>query len=96
MDFKVLYTEPALADLEAIMDWSWAKHPEITERFANSILDHVDLLKNFPRMGTLVRGYPGVRRFLHSPFHVYYRIHETGRVVEILHFWHSSRKIPGL
>jgi plasmid stabilization system protein ParE len=94
VDFQVLYTKPALADLEEVMRWSWQNHPGITERFADALLNHVDLLGDFPHLGTPVRGYPGVRRLQHSPFHVYYRVLEESRRVEILHLWHGSRKGP--
>ena len=96
MDFEIFYTEPALADLEEILAWSWGQHPTTTERFANSLLNHVDLLSSFPYLGTRVRGYPGVRRLSHSPLCVYYRVHEDLRLVEILHFWHGARTAPKL
>lgn len=94
MDFEIFYTEPALADLEEILAWSWAHHPATTERFANSLLNHVDLLSTFPYLGTRVRGYAGVRRLSHSPLGAYYRIHEDLRLIEILHFWHGARIAP--
>jgi plasmid stabilization system protein ParE len=94
VDFKVLYTEGALADLADIFARSWEEHPGTTERFASSLLNHVDLLKTFPRMGGPVSGYPGVRRLTHSPLQVFYRLDEPRRVVEILYFWHGARKSP--
>ena len=96
MDFKVLYTEPALADLKAVLGWSWEKHPGTSQQFADSLLNHIDLLKDFPYLGTPVKGYPGVRRLLHSPLQVYYRIHEEKGVIEILHLWHAAREEPEL
>lgn len=96
MDFQVLYTEPALRELEEIFTWSWERYPETTERFGLSLLNHIDLLKSFPQLGTPVKSFPGVRRLLHSPLHVYYRVLPEQKRVEILHFWHSSRKPPRL
>lgn len=94
MDFKVFYTQAALADLEAIMEWSWEKHKGTSERFAKALLSHVDLLKNFPYLGVPIKEFTGVRRLLHSPIHVYYRIDETRKFIEVLHFWHSARQQP--
>ena len=94
MDFQVLYTEPALADLEEILARSWDQHPGSTARFGLALLNHADLLKSFPRLGTPVRGFPGVRRLLHSPLHVYYRVLPDQMRIEILHFWHASRRPP--
>jgi plasmid stabilization system protein ParE len=54
LDFQVRITEEALAGLEEIIDYSWAKFPGLTERFANALLNHVDLLKSFPYIGSPV------------------------------------------
>ena len=96
MALKILYHEDSLADLEEIFAWSREKHPETTERFANDLFDHIDLLQSFPNTGTRVKGHPRIRRLLHSPLYIYYRVDENRAVVEILHFWHSSRKDPRL
>jgi plasmid stabilization system protein ParE len=96
VDFQVLYTEPALADLEEVMRWSWQNHPETTERFANALLNHVDLLKDFPYLGAPLRGYQETRRLLHSPLHVYYQVVLESRKVDVLHFWHKARRDPRL
>lgn len=94
MDFQLLFTEPALAELEEMLSWSWQNHAESTERFANALLNHVDLLKDFPYLGATVRGHPGVRRLQHSPLHVYYKVVLEARRVEVLHFWHRARRYP--
>jgi len=74
--------------------WSWKNHP--AERFANSLLNHVDLLKEFAYLGKPVRGYAGVRRLLHPPLHIYYKVVPESRRVEILHIWHGARRDPQL
>ena len=94
MAFKVLYHEDALADLEEIFEWSKDKHPETTEQFAIDLFDHIDLLQALPYIGAPIRGYPHLRRLLHSPLYVYYRLDEDRKAIEILHFRHSSRKDP--
>ena len=63
-------------------------------RFGNALLDHVDLLTRFPRMGSTIRKRSRVRKLLHSPILVYYQIREDKRLVEVLHFRHGSRKSP--
>jgi plasmid stabilization system protein ParE len=94
MAFKVLYHEDALADLEEIFEWSREKHPETTEQFADDLFDHIELLQALPYIGTPIKGHPQLRRLLHSPLYVYYRLDEHRGAIEILHFWHSSRKEP--
>ena len=94
MDFKVFYTQTALADLEAVMEWSWDRHRETSERFAKALLNHVDLLQNFPYLGIPMKDFSGVRRLHYSPIHVYYRIDESRKMIEVLHFWHAARQRP--
>jgi plasmid stabilization system protein ParE len=92
--YKILFTEDALADLEIILDYICADNPGAAERFGTALLNHVEILQNFPRLGVPVRGRPGVRKILHSPVRVYYRLYEDKRLIEILHFWHAARKDP--
>ena len=94
MDFQVLYTKSALADLEELIGRSWQEYPGTTQRFGTALLNHVDLLKTFPRLGTPAEDYPGVRRMLHSPLYIYYRVLPETKRIDILHFWHVSRRPP--
>jgi plasmid stabilization system protein ParE len=96
MAFKILYHEEALADLKETFHWSREKHPQTTEQFANDLFDRIELLAALPYIGTALKGYPHVRRLLHSPLYVYYRLNENRRTIEILHFWHCSRRDPQL
>jgi toxin ParE1/3/4 len=92
--YKILYNEDALADLEAILDYIRADNPTAAERFGTAILDHIELLQSFPRLGVRVSELPEIRKFTHSPIRIYYRIHEDRKMVEILHFWHGARSDP--
>jgi plasmid stabilization system protein ParE len=94
--YKLLYHEDSLVDLEIILEWSRERHPATTERFADDLLNHLDLLTVFPNIGTPIKGKPDLRRLLHSPFYVYYRIDNIRGAIEILHFWHSARRPPQL
>jgi len=67
---------------------------EAASRFGKALLDHVDLLGRFPRMGNTTRKKSRVRKLVHSPILVYYQVREDKRLVEILHFRHGSRKPP--
>ena len=91
MDFQVRISEAALADLEEILAYSWDKFPHTTERFGNALLNHVDLLKSFPYIGSPVADRPGIRQIVHTPMLIYYSVDATRALVEVLHFWHGSR-----
>ena len=94
MAFKVILTKVVLADFESLMEWSLQNYPAGSENFGTALLNHIELLKAFPFVGTPVKGFPGIRRLLHSPVHVYYRANERRQSIEILHFWHSARRRP--
>lgn len=68
--------------------------PDWTKRFLDALVSHIELLKGFPQMGNSVRGFPGIRRMVHSPLHVYYRFYPQQRLVEILRVWHGARESP--
>lgn len=91
MDFQVLYTKPSLADLEEIVAYSWATFPATSERFTASLLNHVDLLKSFPYIGSPVVARPDIRQLIHTPISIYYRVNAERKRVEILHLWHGAR-----
>lgn len=94
MDFQIRITKTALADFEEILAYSWANFPESAERFGNALLNHLDLLKNFPHIGSRVAGRPGVRQLAHTPILIYYRVRQKPAIIEVLHFWHGSRPKP--
>ena len=52
MDFKVRISEAALTDFEEILAYSWANFPDTVERFGNALLNHLDLLRRFPYIGS--------------------------------------------
>jgi plasmid stabilization system protein ParE len=63
-------------------------------RFGASLVDHIELLKRFPRLGSVIRKRSRVRKLLHSPLLVYYRLDEAKRGIDILHIRHGARSRP--
>jgi toxin ParE1/3/4 len=94
VDFRLLFAQRALNDLADIIGHIAEDDPEAAERFGNSLLDHVELLTRFPRMGSTIRKRARVRKLSHSPILVYYQLREDKHLVEILHLRHASRKSP--
>ena len=64
MAYKILFTEDALVDLEIILDYVCADNPSAAERFGTSLLNYIELLESFPRIGAPVSRRPGVRKIL--------------------------------
>jgi toxin ParE1/3/4 len=94
--YNILFTEDSLIDLQVILDYIRVDNPQAAERFGSALLNHVEILKNFPRIGVPVPKRPGVRKIIHSPIRVYYRLHEETALIQVLHFWHAARRDPTL
>ena len=94
MDYRLLFTQRALSDLSEIVGHIAQDDDAVASRFGEALLDHVDLLGRFPRMGNTTRKRSRVRKLVHSPILVYYQVHEERHLVEVLHFRHGSRKPP--
>lgn len=94
MGYTILFTEDALVDLEIILDYIRADNPDAANRFGAALLKRVEILQTFPRIGVPVQTRPGIRKLLHTPIRVYYRVREDPGLIEILHFWHVARTRP--
>ena len=94
MDYRLLFTQRALTVLAELISHIAEDDEDAASLFGSSLLDHVELLTRFPRMGGVIRKRARVRKLTHSPVAVYYQIREDKHVVEILHIRHASRKTP--
>lgn len=94
MDYRLLYTQKALDDLAEIIGHIAEDDADAASHFGSSLIEHIELLARFPRMGGLIRKRSQIRKLLHSPFLVYYHVRENKRKIEILHIRHGARKPP--
>lgn len=91
--YKILFSEDALLDLESILDFIGADKPGAAERFGIALLTTSNFFKLFPE-SECQSGNVQASRMLHSPVRVYYRLDETRKLIEILHFWHAAERTP--
>ena len=93
MDYRLVFTKRALNDLNQVIGRiaDVDKDIDAAFHFGSALLDHVDLLTRFPRMGPVIRDRSRIRKLVHSPIVVYYRVHDARQLVEILHFRHAAR-----
>ena len=87
---EVIWTEPALQDLDAIADFIALDKPEAARHFVQGVFDHVGQLARFPRSGTIPRELRGMkyRQIVEPPCRIFYR-QAKGRVF-ILHVMRSE------
>jgi plasmid stabilization system protein ParE len=94
VDYRLIYTQRALNDLAEILGHIAKDDTDAASRFGTSLIEHVELLTRFPRLAGLIRKRFLVRKLLHSPFLIYYRVREGKREIEVLHLRHGARKPP--
>ena len=88
---KVVISEAAEADIEAIGDWIAQENPTRALTFAQELRQRCQTLSDMPRGYPLVPRYEhtGVRRRLHGNYLIFYRI--VGKRIQVLHVLHGAR-----
>ena len=88
MDFKVVFKDTFLADLERIARLIAVHNPDVALKLGELIIQTGESLSFFPERHPRVRQRPGVRRFIVKKyFKVFYRVNQETRTVEILRLW---------
>jgi len=98
MDFKIVWTEPAIENLGEIVAYIAQDNPDAAKRVGFEIISHVEALGSHPFIGV---HYPrgsqsGDREILYRSYRIFYRVFDDRKLVEILVIWHSARQDPSL
>jgi toxin ParE1/3/4 len=98
MDYKVIWSDAAIADLHEICAYIARDDPQAALRMGRGILAHVRILSSFPLIGpTYPRGARGpLREIVYRSYRIFYDVSDTSHSVEILHVWHGAREEPEL
>jgi toxin ParE1/3/4 len=90
---EVIWTEPALGDLDAIADYIALDNPAAARKLIQLIFEHVAKLADHPRMGSKPQELRGwrYRQITEPPCRIFYR-HDKQRVY-ILYVMRGERKL---
>jgi plasmid stabilization system protein ParE len=88
---EIVWSEPALADLDAIADYIALESPAAAAELVKRIFGHVEHLTNHPESGSRPQelGRSRYRQIVEPPCRVFYR--HDGHKVFILHVMRSER-----
>jgi addiction module RelE/StbE family toxin len=88
---EVIWTEPALSDLEAIADYIALDNPAAAMALVQRVIAHIEQLADHPLSGSKLSEFKGwrYRQIVEPPCRAIYR-HEKGRV-HILHVVRGER-----
>ena len=96
MDFKVIWTDSAIADLNEIFSYIAQHNLSAAEKIGRGILDHVRRLESFPLIGPAYpRGSSGkIREIVYGNYRIFYEPVQRSKSVYVLHVWHGARNEP--
>lgn len=88
---QIVWTEPALSDLDAIADYIAIENPQAAVELVRRIIDHVEQLTDHPESGSRPQELKRsrYRQIVEPPCRVFYRY--DGHKVFILHVMRSER-----
>jgi toxin ParE1/3/4 len=73
---RLIWTEPALADLEAIADYIALDKPDAAKRYVQQVFAAVERLARFPKSGARIPEIPHLphRQMVVPPCRIFYRL----------------------
>ena len=88
---EVVWTEPALSDLDAIADYIALENPAAASELVRRVFEHVDQLTAHPESGSkpLELKRSRYRQIVEPPCRIFYRY--DGKNVYVLHVMRSER-----
>ena len=93
---KIVWTEPALGDLDAIADYIAIENPQAAAGLVQRVFRHVEQLRKHPRSGSELPEleHSKYRQIIEQPCRVLYRYDgkSTVYILHILRFEQSLRK----
>ncbi|QEY58033.1 type II toxin-antitoxin system RelE/ParE family toxin [Pseudomonas sp. C27(2019)] len=87
---KLVYTDEAIDDLKRLREFIAVHNPTAATRIASELVGKIELLPDFPKMGTPVAMAPvpdSVRDMIFGKYIVRYSVHASAII--IFRVWHS-------
>ena len=93
MDFKVIFKDTFLTDLERIIGLIAVHNPVAAQKLGALIIRTGESLTFFPERFPKVRQRPGIRRYIiKKHYKVYYRVQHESKTVEVLRCWDGRQQ----
>ena len=94
--FKVVWTEPAVCDLEKIDRYLRRRNPAAADKTGEAILSKAGLLARHPQLGATWEEDESWRFLVMRPYRIFYRILPEQNAIEISHVRHGARALPNI
>lgn len=89
---RVIWTEPALQDLDAIADYISLDKPDAAKRLVQRVFQRVEQLELHPQSGSVPTELKGThyRHLVISPLRIFYR--QQGEIIYIVYVMRGERQ----
>lgn len=93
MDFKIVWSKTAVADLRDLVRYIAEDDRVVAERFGRLIISKMEAAMKFPRMGRMVPEFreDRLREIIVAPCRVVYEIDDELLTLTVLRVWHGAR-----
>ena len=94
MGWRIIFAPRARDRLVEVVRFIGQDDPQAAIRFGDYLIDRTESLANFPELGMPYRKRPNVRRLLCKSYYIYYRVRRNEQLIEIMDYWHATRREP--
>ena len=90
---QIVWSEPALQDLEQIADYIALEDPTAANKLVQSVFQKLDLLETFPEMCSVPRDLPTdrYRHLIVGPLRIFHRI--DGETIYVVYVMRAERNL---
>jgi toxin ParE1/3/4 len=98
MAFKIVWSQQARDDLQAIVLFIAQDNPAVAESFGYQLMSKVDLLMQFPLAGRVVpeENDETIREIVFRPYRIIYKVMPDEQIIGIARVWHGARGDPDI
>lgn len=96
MAFKIVWSEQARDDLQAIVLFIVRDNPQAAESFGYLLMSKVDVLAQYPDFGRVVpeESDKNIREVIVRPYRIVYQVLREKEIIAIARVWHGARGEP--
>ena len=96
MDYRVVLSSSARADLRDIVRYISIDDPDAALRFGRFLISRTKLLSQSPELGRIVPEFEDnlIREIIVRAYRIVYRVDHSQQLVEVIRFWHAARDVP--
>ena len=96
MVYKVIWTDPAIANLKELCEYIAKDNPGAARKLALELVEYTEGLKTLPSRGKIYPkfGDGQIHEIPYRSYRIFYKIYAELKRVDVLQVWHGARDEP--